>query len=813
MGYTISGTTEDGTYLVVQDDASNILYFADTPAGVTSGGCRNAPYCATRPSAPQALPHSDSRLFTPGASNAATLLKDPLWYAAKWGGFNDTNANNRPDLPAEWDENNDGNPDNYFLVTNALTLGAELRNAFNTIIQKTASAAAVATNTTRLDTNTLIYQAQFRSDDWTGHLLAYQLDPTTGAVGALAWDAASVLPPHGQRKIFTRAPAIAGPGAGDGVPFEWDELGALHQAALNLRPDLVADGNGALRVAWLRGDHAQEQQANGSFRNRSVKLGDIINSDPQFVGAQNFGYEQLPTGTPGADSYQTFRQSKIDVDGVDNPNVVGDEDGRPLQPMVYVGANDGMLHAFDAATGVEQFAYVPSTLIPELNQLADPSYSHRYFVDGQIVVGDAFIDRGGTTKWATVLVGTTGAGGKTVFALDVTRPHAFAKTDVMWEFTDADLGNPIGQPVVARMADGTWAAVFGNGYNSTNQQAYLYVVRLQDGTLLRKIPTGVGSLATPNGLATPSLLADGARTIRAAYAGDLHGNLWKFDLSNAAPALWGAAFSGAGCGISPNPACTPFFKAIDSACVAQPISAAPEIGRHPQGGYMIYFGTGKFFETNDNIVGPTPQAQTFYGLWDKAISPSAISVTAATRTTVLTQQTILYEGKPANSQFNVRVTSDNPTNWAAKRGWFMDLVSPSAGAQGERVVSLPLLRNGRVIFPTLIPSANPCEFGGGSWLMELEAVSGERLEQAPLDIDEDGDIDANDLVTVSIGGTTVTVAPSAIQSREGIIDTPAVVTTPDGNEIKVASGTTGNVEAVRELGSGQRLRGSWRQLR
>jgi type IV pilus assembly protein PilY1 len=384
----------------------------------------------------------------------------------------------------------------------------------------------------------------------------------------------------------------------------------------------------------------------------------------------------------------------------------------------------------------------------------------------------------------------------------VTRPHAFAPSDVLWEFTDPDLGNPIGQPVVARMADGTWAAIFANGYNSTNQRAMLFIVRLEDGVLLRKIDTGVGTIAVPNGLASPSLLADGARTIFAAYAGDLYGNLWKFDLSSSTPASWGLAFSG-----------SPMFNATDDTGVAQPITAPVEIGRHDDGGFMIYFGTGKFFETGDNVVGATPQVHTFYGLWDKT-SGGAISYPAMDREAVLTRQEILFEGQPTGSNFAVRVTSQNSTNWSTHRGWFMDLVSPVNGPEGERVVSLPLLRNDRVIFPTLIPSATPCEFGGTSWLMELDAVSGFRLDRPPLDITEDGQIDSDDLVTVDIGGVTVTVAPSAIQSRENIIDTPAVIVDGEtGEEIKVASGTSGGVEAVRESGSGMRQRGSWRQLR
>ena len=779
MGYVISGSTADGTYLVVRD--------RDTTAG------NDISYFLDWPNTAADLPFTSALTFIPGGGAAAGLLNDPLWYAAKWGGFVDSNDNDLPDVQNEWDADNDGQPDNYFLVTNALTLKDQLESAFDLVLSRTASASAVATNTTRLDTNTLIYQAQFRSDDWTGKLLAYSLQ-TNGTLGALQWDAANLIPAPAARDIFTNNGTV--PGAATGVPFLWASLNATHQAALNQLPDGTVDTLGDERVLWLRGDPAQEQDGGGVFRNRSVVLGDIINSDPQFVGALNFGYDALPSGTPGQAGYTTFRRTKINT-----------STGAPLQPMMYVGANDGMLHAFDATTGVEHFAYVPSTLVSELNELSDPAYRHRYFVDGQIGVGDAYIDRAGTDQWATVLLGTTGAGGKTVFALDVTRPHTFAATDVMWEFTDADLGNTIGQPVVARMADGTWVAVFGNGYNSTNHRAMLYIVRLEDGVLLKKIDTGVGDVTTPNGLATPSLLADSARTIHTIYAGDLAGNLWKFDVSDVDPANWDVAFT-------PSGVKTPLFKATDSAGAAQAITAPVEIGRHPDGGMMIYFGTGKFFETGDNLVAGTPQVHTFYGVWDTA-TPSAITYPSANRAAALQQQSIVYEGQPMGSAFNLRVTTNTAVDYNTKRGWYLDLLPPTGVAQGERVVSLPILRNNRVIFPTLIPSPNPCEFGGTSWLMELDAVNGARLEQPPLDITEDGDIDGDDLVTVDIGGGVILtlVAPSAVESREGIIDTPAVVETGDGEEIKIASGTSGEVETLRERGSGERSRGSWRQLR
>ena len=787
IGYVISGTTADGTYLEVRDrdtsQSNAINYFLDTPPGVLPGQCGSASppaACSTK------LGFTAERTFTPSGASAGTLLESPLWYAAKWGGFRDANGNGIPDLQEEWDADGDGVPDNYFLVTNALTLGDQLRSAFDLILSLTSSASAVATNSTRLDTETLIYQARFRSDDWTGQLLAYRLQ-ADGTLGAVQWDAATLIPNHALRTIYTRSGSV--PGAGDGIPFEWDELDSSQQTALNRRPDGTADTLGEDRLNWIRGDRSLELQSGGPFRDRTSVLGDIVNSDPVFVGAQNFGYDALPAGTPGRDTYQTFRQSKLGTNGA------------ALTPMVYVGANDGMLHGFDAVTGVERFAYVPSTLIPELNQLPALNYvqRHRYFVDGQLFVGDAYITRGGTPQWTSVLVGTTGAGGRTVYALDVTDPHNFDADDVLWEFTDEDLGYTIGQPTVARMADGTWVAVFGNGYGSDNHRAVLYIVDLEDGTLLRKIDTGYGSDAAPNGLATPALLPDGTRTINAIYAGDLQGNLWKFDVSGESYLDWHVAYSGA-----------PLFVATDSTGQRQPITAPLEIGRNPEGGYMIYFGTGKFFSSDDNQIPANPMVQTFYGIWDRTTSPVG-PITGGR--SALQEQEIIFEGRPENSAFNVRVTTAHQIDWNSQRGWYLDLVSPVHGAEGERVIASPILRAGRVIFPTLIPSPNPCEFGGTSWLMEMDAVSGARLVRSPLDITEDGEIDDGDLVTIQLeDGSTIEVAVSGVQSREGIIRTPAVVTAGDV-EFKLASGTSGNVEMLRERGLFQRARGSWRQLR
>lgn len=665
----------------------------------------------------------------------------------------------------------------FFIAGNEEELTEAFKAAFQSIVKRTSSASSVATNSTRLDTETLVYQARFRSDDWTGQLLAYLLE-SDGTLGALQWDAATLIPEPDKRKIFTRKGTA--PGAGNGIEFDFDDLSSDQQAALNRNGSGVNDGRGSLRVAWLRGDRTNEGSL---FRSRSVVLGDIVNSDPVFVGAQNFGYDALPVTDGGGKDYIDYRQSKLAADG------------SIAKPMVYVGANDGMLHAFDGKTGVERFAYVPSTLIDDLSELTDTGYSHRYYVDGQIFVGDAYLDG----DWTTVLVGTTGAGDRTVFALDVTDPHNFGASKVLWEFTDPDLGYTIGRPVVARMRDGTWVAVFGNGYNSDNDRAVLFIVNLETGALLRKIDTLAGSSSEPNGLASPVLLPDGTRSIQTIYAGDLLGNVWKFDVSSATSSEWKVAYENSGTPV-------PLFVATDSSGNRQPITAPMELGRHPQGGYMVYFGTGKFFETGDNVVPASPQVQTFYGIWDSTSGPIT-----ASRSTALTQQRILDEFVPENSAFEVRVTTDAQVDWSTRRGWYLDLLSPD-GPEGERVVASPILRAGRIIFPTLIPSRDPCGFGGTSWLMEIEAISGSRLQQPPLDITEDGEINDDDFVTVIVDGERIRVPVSGVRSRQGIIRTPAVVSA--GNrEYKIASGTTGNIETLRERGLFDRARGSWRQLR
>ncbi|MBW7923195.1 MAG: fimbrial assembly protein [Burkholderiaceae bacterium] len=788
FGYAISGTTKDGAHF-----HSGIENFRFTdPTGVL--GCSP---CNVN-DAPTSVTYSLG-------STVARSLEDPLFYAAKYGGFVEAGSGNGiPDKTEEWDVRDanglpvpDGIPDNYFFVANPLALESALDRAFIAILA-TSSASSVATNSTSLNTGSKVYQARFNSNDWSGQLLSYPIDFNGNISPTPDWDS-------GQR-INTQAPASrqiltwnTDPmAASAGVPFSWASLSAAQQTALDTNSAKANDGKGAARLAWMRGDATDEGTSAGKFRRRPVsKLGDIVNSNPQYVGAPSAGYWQ--------NNYAQFRQNHIS-----------------REPVIYVGANDGMLHAFranGADAGKELFAYMPSSVYGKISHLTDQAYSHRYYVDGTPAVGDAIVNGG----WSTVLVGGLGAGGQGLFALDVTDPtavdEASASSKVLWEFTEADdpdLGYTFGQPQIVQMANGKWAVIVSNGYNNHNGdlddthqsatgRAALFILFLDRapgsrtwtlGTHYVKLVTSAGSTAQPNGLANPfpaDVDADGK--VDYVYAGDLQGNLWKFDVSSTSPGSWTVANGG-----------SPLFQAKDPGGTAQPITASVEVMRHPLGGYLVLFGTGSYVEPAD--PSPPYQRQSFYGIWDKG---AAVAGRAS-----LEQQTVLAERVVGSSV--VRVTSDNLVDWGTKRGWYLDF--PQAGTPlaetGERVVYPPQIRFGRVVFPTLIPSTSPCDKGGTSWLMELDAVSGGRLPSSPFDLDNDGMFSNADLVAHP--STGVLVAVSGRRSRVGITPMPTVIAgSPPGTsgspkEFKVSSGSSGGVESVAESIGGSRGRLSWREI-
>lgn len=682
-----------------------------------------------------------------------------------------------------------------------------LNSAFNTIfsniLTESGAAAAVALTSGSVIAGGKIYQGQFNSADWSGDLIAYNTNSTTGAITSEAWKAGTVL--NGQnydtgRKIITYKPS-----SGVGIPFRWpanpaspsaSELDLSQVTALTTNPSLDASNpsdTGANRLNYLRG-----QTGITGFRARLVSvLGDLVNSAPAYVGVPAFNYpDNLETA-----SYNTFRSTYS-----------------TRTPMLYVGANDGMLHGFDAATGQEKLAYVPSKVYPNLSKLTSTAYTHRYYVDGSPTVVDTFY----SSAWHTTLVASLGAGGQGLFALDVTNPSTFSEANagslVKWEYSDADLGYVFGQPSIVKLNTGAWAAVFGNGYNNSEADgsasatgyAYLYIVDIGTGALIKKISTNAGTVATPNALATPTLIdRDGDGDVDYAYAGDLLGNMWKFDLCDEnnqgvcdnSASDWGVAF---GTTASPQP----LFVAEDASGNPQPITSAVEVTRHHTGdGYQLYFGTGKYLENTDIA---TTGTQTFYSLWDMAVSPSTISGRSE-----LQQQTITTTLTVSGEEY--RTSSSNAVDWdgsvtgSIQRGWYMDLVS------GERVVSEPSLFDGRVLFTTLIPDATACSGGGTGWLMELDAKTGSALGGPTFDVDGDGDVDTSDHLGTAgqyASGVKKTSIPSAVRLQKnpggpggGTLLKPISLSKNDPTK---AVGGSLDVE-VNSMPSAQN-RSSWRQI-
>ena len=657
----------------------------------------------------------------------------------------------------------------FLTAANAAELSKVFVQATNFILSTPGSSAAVAVNGAKLSSESLVFQAVYNSGNWTGDLKAFTLDPKTGEISGLKWEASRNLPAVENRNLYTWNPA-AEP---KGVKFDWDLLNDTQKQALSLGPNGVADDLGKDRVAYLRGVASLEksgENSSGVFRGRISLLGDIVNSDPVFVSNQNYGFDRLP-GSEGS-TYPGYRSGKA----------------KERAAMVYAGANDGFLHGFKAETGEELFGYMPAAVLPQANQLTFPGYTHRYFVDGPPRAGDAFLSGG----WRTILLGTPGAGGRGLFALDVTDPKSFSEKQILWEISSPELGFVLGTPTMARLQWG-WVAITGNGYASDGNRAMLLVYDLLTGKLLQTLDTGTGSAVAPNGLSAPIPVDfDGDRMTDAVYAGDLQGNLWKFDLGSSDPAEWKLALGG-----------NPLFTARDGAGRVQPVTARPEVGRHPQSGVMVYFGTGKYFETGDNDPSQNLAIESFYGIWDQGSSVLRKE---------LAQQSII--GETTRHGRGLRTTTK--LGLGGNRGWYLDLAFPNDLKSGERVVSTPLLRHGRVIFPSITPSNAPCSPGGSSWLMELDAVTGGRLEYSAFDIDNNNKFNEEDFEEIVEDGKTIEVPVSGLR-QEAIIDTPGVVSkgeTGNYDEIKYIAGADGTLEALDEKGSPTLKPGrrSWRQL-
>ncbi|WP_341645050.1 pilus assembly protein [Thauera sp. SDU_THAU2] len=627
----------------------------------------------------------------------------------------------------------------FFSADNPAAFAEAMQSALASIIDQVGAIAPLGQSSSNSTADTMLYQAKFDTIDWSGSLTATEFDPVTGNLKAIAaWS--SSLP--SARNILSYNTAT-----NSGISFQWDDISDQQKTQLGSKDGL--NGEGVLD--WVRGKQTKEEP-NGAFRKRRSTglIGDIVNSKPLYVGARNDGYARA-AGIPQAqrEAYQTRLASDA---------------FRKRQRTVYVGANDGMLHAFNTGThiddgddvfeptedfnngnGVETFAYVPAAVYANLPALAHPEYldRHLYFVDGSPVAGDAWI--GGA--WKTVLVGSTGAGGRSYFALDIENPTGMNAEKILWEFTHDELGLSIGQATIARTASGHWVAIFGNGYNSKSHRAQLFIVNLSDGSLLRKIDTGIGSNSQSNGMGAPQVVdfnLDGNADL--VYAGDYHGNLWKIDLTDTDPNKWAIAFG--------NKA---LIKATDSKGNSQPITAQPTVRRHPsRGGLVIYFGTGKLMLVGDQ--GDLSE-QALYGIFDlcgsivsddcKTTGTNEDATAKAQRVlkTELLEQDIYEEDKAefGDVTWDYRLITQNALDPTKHRGFFITLLPPSDVAKGERVTGpASVAFSDRVIFTTILPNDDPCEQGADGWIIEIDPFSGGRTDYSVFDMNRDGLFNAGD---------------------------------------------------------------------
>lgn len=732
----------------------------------------------------------------------------------------------------------------YFSASNTKELVDAFTTVLNRVATRTASGSGLAVNSTNLATLDRLYSASFSSDFWTGSLVAKQV--TGGTPGATVYDAGCKLTggscstdgntytahsPNNRRIVTlddSASPVV-------GIPFRQPDLNTAQLAAMNKDASGTVDNQSVNRVDFLRGDRSKESnQTGGIFRTRGGILGDIIHSTPRLVsqpivtfpntGAWNDLLHPaitIPENNAAAQSFASFTTTVSGRNGI-----------------LYTGANDGMLHAFDAATGDEAFAYIPNALFSKLTNLSNPAYAHDYFVDGLPVSGEAFFNN----AWKTVLMGNLRTGGQAVYALDITTEPNSGNTEsdiatkAMWEFLHPDLGYGYGAPEIIRLHNGKWAAVFGNGYNnttadgsaSTTGNASLFIVDIETGNLIKQIDTGIGDTTTPNGIGNiVSLDADGDFIIDYVYGGDLLGNFWKFDLRSTATADWKVAY--ADLDTAPTEL-RPLAKAVESGGSAQQITGKPAIFVHPNGGHLLIFGTGKYLESADATL-DTSKTNSIYGIWDQDVNPVGYTYDKYRVFTSLGRANTTQPLAPRTSQETttstgpVRTIEGGDIEWTGvntRYGWYLDF--PGGEMQFTPVSKFKSL----AVLTNFKPSSSACDFGGDSWLYAFDSLQG-RSEGITFDTNGDGDFNSNDNVTIAgntlpIGSVKLgdaVVAGSVITDAGTYTHTDSNTNTDTEfskaivNTAGVGGGVTGTPIVAPPPGPSPNLNGrvNWRQIK
>jgi hypothetical protein len=572
------------------------------------------------------------------------------------------------------------------------------------------------------------FQPAFHHASGTGNLREWKLD--RNATRSPGWDAGSVFLAEEntdpawwkKRKIIMRD------ASGNQQGFWWNHLSKTQKEQLDAGNVLQNAAGDSPLLNYLRGDRSGEVP--GGYRIRESLLGSIHHSNPVFVGAPGETHADYPLFLPG---YARYRSSNAGREG-----------------RVYIGANDGMLHAFDAATGREVWAYVPTMIdYTRLGRLARMPFVHSSFIDGELIAADAFA--GG--QWRTLLAGGLGAGGKGFFILDVTNPDLEdVSTDrkILAEFagSDPDIGYIHGPVSIVLLEDDAWYLVTGNGFLPESGNASLYLVPLGEISNMSPVRIMVPEKQTL-GLAPPAIIdADGNGKADTAYAGDLEGNLWKFDLARRSAEN------------------APLYDAGEK----QPVTTRPEVAAHPEGGFMVYFGTGSLMSEEDAV---NTDRQSIYGIHDY---PGRLRTIIETDLLSSRIDSGLEEVTAHGKRLRI---GGSHTRVNLGEGWKVDLPEP-----GERVLKALQLRGGRLQFISTYAETVDAIRVPASWYMELDWLSGGSSNR-PLS-DHNGDGKLTDEDSVSDKGIMVTAVGEYLGT--GLFSQIRLAHTASGSDVAFING-------------------------
>ncbi len=643
--------------------------------------------------------------------------ENQYYLATKYGGFrmpDDYDTSRTDALPEDWWTTGDDlqcvdgtvkKPENFYTADNASNMVESLGRAFDSIVTDAiGTSTGVTFNTATIESDTLLFGAQFNSADWTGNLFATAIERSASGAPTIAddytWEAGEVLD---QRDLSADPRNIYTYNSGSGgLEFIASNLTSFTQ---QMQDDLAFGGNTEVaenRISYLRGNTVTGYRVRGSL------LGDIVNSTPVYIEEASMGWPESEAFGVDDERYSLFAFAQSDRKGV-----------------IYVGANDGMLHAFDAENGEELFAYIPEFVASATDQeglhdLTDPNYSHRYYVDLTPVVSEVNTQGAGNTAkaWRSVLIGGARTGAKGIFALDVTDPTGFdnGASDIpMWEFTaedDGRLGYITEPPTIALAQWGNndyrWTAFLQNGYQSATPSTGFFMLDIEgglDGTwtestdyMYVEFEGGTDSDASGLSPIRQVDLEGNDKVVDRIYAGDLKGNVWVASYGNQG---WASAYGN-------NQSSTPLFTATDGTN-PQPITVAPLAFRYPDEEaetdsaqrIMLAFGTGKYLELSD--VNDTA-VQSFYGVFDQVGGLGRSDLLGRT----LTNDQVTSEGITYDVRFSTGETFDS----TSYDGWYVDLID-----SGERITLPAQIRDGYLFVNSLVPTTNPCDIGGGGWLM------------------------------------------------------------------------------------------------